>query len=174
MKNIGIIKRISHLLPPQVLKNLYYTLIYPYLTYCNLIWTATYPSHLTKLEILQKKALRIITKSTYNTHTKPLFNKLNLLNIDQIKYLQICELMYRYEKNLLPSAFISLFTSSTQTIQTRSNRSYLCPYVRTNVRKFSIGYQGPLIWNNLPITIKNATGFPQFKKLTRAYIQNNL
>ena len=49
MKNTGIIKRISHLLPPQILKNLYYALIYPYLTYCNLIWTATYPSHLAKL-----------------------------------------------------------------------------------------------------------------------------
>ena len=174
MKNIGIIKRISYLLPPQILKNLYYTLIYPYLTYCNLIWTATYPSHLATLQILQKKALRIITNSSYNTHTKPLFYNLNLLNIKQIKHVQICELMYRYEKNLLPLAFVSFFTPTTQTIQTRSKRSFLCPYARTNIRKFSIGYQGPLIWNNLPSCIKNATGFPQFKKLTRAYIQNNV
>ena len=174
MKNIGIIKRISHLLPQHILKNLYSTLIYPYLTYCNLIWTATYPSHLVKLQILQKKVVRIITNSAYNTHTKSLFTNLNLLNIEQIKQIQIGELMYRYDKNLLPLAFISFFSPVTQMILTRNKRSYICPYARTNIRKFSIGYQGPLLWNNLPITIKHATGFPQFKKLLRAYIKMNV
>jgi len=55
MKNIGIIRRISHLLPPLVLKNLYFALIQPYLSYCNFIWSSTYPAHLTKLRLLQKK-----------------------------------------------------------------------------------------------------------------------
>lgn len=54
-KSIGILKRISYLLPSNILTNLYYTLIYPYLTYCNMIWTSTYTSHLNKLKIAQKK-----------------------------------------------------------------------------------------------------------------------
>jgi len=56
-KNIGIIKRVSYLIPPHVLKDLYFTLIYPYLTYCNLIWTSTYDTHLNALKTLQKKLL---------------------------------------------------------------------------------------------------------------------
>ncbi len=54
-KNIGIIKRISHLLPKQTLKLLYHALIHPYLTYCNCIWSSTYITHLTQLTTLQKK-----------------------------------------------------------------------------------------------------------------------
>jgi len=36
-KNIGIIRKISYLLPTKVLTNLYYTLVYPYLLYGNLV-----------------------------------------------------------------------------------------------------------------------------------------
>jgi hypothetical protein len=54
-KSIGIINRISYLLPSHILTSLYYTLVYPYLTYCNIIWTSTYASHLRKLQIAQKR-----------------------------------------------------------------------------------------------------------------------
>jgi hypothetical protein len=37
-KSIGIIKKLSHILPNQVLITLYNTLITPYLNYCNIVW----------------------------------------------------------------------------------------------------------------------------------------
>src|SRR5688572_12649614 len=98
---------------------------------------------LKKATDLAKKAIRLITNSPYNSHTKPLFIQLNLLNIEQIKYVQTCELMYRYDNNLLPPAFSSFFAPALLTTQTRSNRSYVCNFARTNTRKFSIRYQGP-------------------------------
>src|ERR1043165_7700875 len=136
-KNIGIIRRISYLLPQTALKNLYFALIYPYLTYCNLIWTSTYPTHLNKLKILQKRAIRVITNSTYNTHTKYLFQRLKLLNLNQIRYVQIGEVMYKYNKNLLPIAFTSFFPTIKHSKTTRSTHTYSYPLVRTNVHKFS-------------------------------------
>src|ERR1043165_4742771 len=108
-KSIGILNRISYLLPTQILINLYYTLIYPYFTYCNLIWTSTYSTHLNKLKIAQKKALRIITKSPVNSHTQPLFQELKLLTNTQIRFTQTCEFMYKYHNKLLTLAFIYYF-----------------------------------------------------------------
>src|SRR6218665_1275277 len=70
-------------IPSHVMVNLYYSLIYPYLTYCNMIWSSTYTSRLSHLVILQKKAIRIITKSPYNSHTAPLFHMHGFLNIEQ-------------------------------------------------------------------------------------------
>ena len=35
--------------------NIYYTLIYPYLIYCNLVWGGAASVHLNKLLLLQKK-----------------------------------------------------------------------------------------------------------------------
>ena len=59
-KNIGIISRIRHLLPRHILVNLYYTLIYPYMSYCNLVWASTYRTRLTTLTTLQKRVVRIM------------------------------------------------------------------------------------------------------------------
>ena len=41
-KNIGVLYRIRDCVPHRVLKNLYYSLIYPYLSYCIVSWGATY------------------------------------------------------------------------------------------------------------------------------------
>ena len=53
------------------LLSLYYTLIYPYLTYCNLIWASTYVTNLERIYLLQKRAVRLISKTDYRVPSKP-------------------------------------------------------------------------------------------------------
>ena len=35
---------------------------------------------------------------------------------------------------------------------------------RTNLKQITILYQGPKIWNSLPVTITSLSSFPNFKK----------
>ena len=53
-KNVGIISKIPYLLSSHILINLYYLLIYPYLAYCNLCWTSTYPTRLETEEVAKE------------------------------------------------------------------------------------------------------------------------
>src|SRR6218665_3001757 len=53
-KNIGILSRISYKLPAHTLISLYYSLIYPYLAYCNMIWSSNYVTRISHLVTLQK------------------------------------------------------------------------------------------------------------------------
>ena len=168
-KNIGILKRISHVIPSHILINLYFTLIYPYLTYCNIIWTSTYITNLNNLKISQKKAIRVITKSPVNSHTKPLFTQHNLLNITQLRFMQTCEFMYRYHNNLLPPSFSSYFNQLPHTINVRNKHDYRSIYARTNIRKMSIRYQGPLLWNSLPSSIRTSPCHRHFRHSLRAH-----
>ena len=46
-KSSGIIFRARLCLSSNAKLSLYYTFIYPYLTYCNIVWSSTYISHLT-------------------------------------------------------------------------------------------------------------------------------
>ena len=39
-KNIGILTRTAYLLPSCIRLKLYYSLVYPYLTYCNMVWAS--------------------------------------------------------------------------------------------------------------------------------------
>ena len=58
-KSIGILFKLKDYLPQSTLVSLYYSFIYPYLIYCNLVWGGTYSSHLGKLIKLQKKRLEL-------------------------------------------------------------------------------------------------------------------
>ena len=58
-----------------------------------------------KLEILQKRAVRIINNSGYKSHTDPILKSENILNIADIHTLQVSLFMYDYHSRTLPSSF---------------------------------------------------------------------
>ena len=54
-KMTSILAKARHYLYQKTLQTLYNTMLYPYLSYCNIIWTSTYPTSLRPLFIIQKK-----------------------------------------------------------------------------------------------------------------------
>ena len=83
-KSIGIIKKASFYLSKSTLLTLYYSLVYPYMQYCILVWGSMYPSNLRRIVLLQKRVVRIINKAVYDAHTEPMFNDLGLLPFQKI------------------------------------------------------------------------------------------
>ena len=59
IKCAAIISRIRHFTNLNSLKLIYYALVYPYLTYGNLIWGNAYKSHIRKLVNIQKNNCKI-------------------------------------------------------------------------------------------------------------------
>jgi len=59
-KSIGIIYRVKSMLSCDLLKTLYYSLIHPYLQYCNIIWGTTSKLALYQLICLQKRAYQFL------------------------------------------------------------------------------------------------------------------
>src|SRR6218665_991645 len=113
-KNVGIIARSSYLLPQTIRTKLYYSIIFPYLTYCNVVWASNYESRLSRLVILQKRAIRVVARVSSREHTGPIFSRLKILNIEQIKTFQVGEFMYKYHHGLLPLAFRGFFKLGTK------------------------------------------------------------
>ena len=59
-KNLGILFRLRHFLTLTTLKQIYYSLIYPYLLHGIMSWGNTYPSRWTKVQTKQNKCIRCI------------------------------------------------------------------------------------------------------------------
>ena len=78
-KSVSVLKMVKYTFPSDILKSIYYSLIYPYYMYCNIIWGSAANVYLERLINLQKKSVRIICKTNYYDHTEPLFNNLKLL-----------------------------------------------------------------------------------------------
>ena len=132
---------------------LYYSFIYPYFTYCNQIWGSASASSINRLFILQKKAVRIICLANPRTHISPLFKELRFLNIWQVNKYLIGQFMYKHFRNcMLPSIFDKHLTKikhihSHETKQ--ASRHYYVPNYRTDYRRTSYSFRGPLIWNSI-------------------------
>ncbi len=79
--------------------------------------------YLDRILKLQKRAVRIISNSSYLRHTKPLFERFNLLNIDDLYKKECCTSMYKYNNNMLHKSFDIIFTNM-ESICTRYKDSY--------------------------------------------------
>ena len=105
-KTIGIINKLKYQLPQTTLLTIYNSLILPHLNYCLLAW-----GHDSKrIHTLLKKAIRIINKSHFFSHTDPIFRKLNVLKIDDLHYVQQLKNYFKYTNNCLPVYFQNLLS----------------------------------------------------------------
>ena len=172
-KSVGLLYKAKYYLPSKSLLTLYYALVYPYLTYCNLIWASTYVTNLQRIYLLQKRAVRAISRADYKASSKPLFANLKILDVFSIYSLQVSSFMYLYHNDALPIAFNQIFQTGNQIHQysTRYSTFYRPHNCRTNIKKFSILFQGPTIWNSLPSNIKNAPTFNIFKRVIKPFLR---
>ena len=109
------------------LRILYFGLIYPYLFYCVSVWASTYrASNLRRLITLQKRVIRIMSRSAFDAHTDPLFKNLKILNLESIYKLQIGKFMYQYRSGLFPYSFNNMFlvTHQVHSYGTRSSEFF--------------------------------------------------
>jgi len=72
-KGLGILNKLKFTLPHDALLTPYRTMIEPHLCYPNIFWGGTSQIALVKLQHLQKRAIRLITFSTYRAPTNELF-----------------------------------------------------------------------------------------------------
>ena len=88
--------------------SLYYILIYPYLSYCNIVWSSTYNTHLNRIFILQRSAIHALSKSEYHSHTALLYVKPKILNTYGVFMFHVAKFMFCFHHHLmLPSSFLS-------------------------------------------------------------------
>ena len=102
---IGVLFRLKHIFPKEILLVLYNTLIssYMYINYGLLVWSM----ECAKIEGLQKKAIRLVTNSSYIAHTTPLFVEEKLLKVQEIFKLKLLKFYYKLCNNLLSPYFDS-------------------------------------------------------------------
>ena len=91
------------------LMSLYYSFIYPYLTYCNHIWGATCKTRLELLVTLQNKAIRILSHAGNRTNSDPLYKKLNIMKLENINTYLIGRFMFCVSIDKVPQSFRILF-----------------------------------------------------------------
>ena len=153
------------------LLTLYYTFVYPYLTYCNHIWGNIYQSNLKHLCVLQYKIVRIIAGVKPRESTGPLYDSLGIMKLTDLNKYLIARFMFRYCTNMVPKLFSSYFLRNynVSSYNLRSANSFHLPLVATDLGKNGIRYRGPIVFNKLLIdgidcTVSEAVFVNQLKR----------
>ena len=161
-KSIGILFKLSNVLPSSTLLSIYNSLVHSHLMYCNAIWGGTHDVHIHPLFMLQKKCIRIINKTSFLAHTHPLFASNNILKIKDIhRYSQTCFIY----KNL------NIFSSLVQTHPYSLRNNYLRPkFQRLAICQRSIYFSGIKYWNLLSDNIQCIDDERKFRKSLKLII----
>ena len=163
-KTIGIFYKLRYIIPEKSLINLYYSLIYPYLIYCNTIWGKASETFINQLFLLQKRLVRIITNSEFLAHSDPLFHRTKILKIKDIyTYLIAIE---AYKKNT-----VSNINHLDHSHNTRNRDIFAIPnYRRLQISQRSLTYAIPTVWNTIPNDLKNVRSLNTFKKRLKTHL----
>ena len=139
-KYSGILYRLKRYLPVHIMRLLYCSMVQSHFHYGILAWG--HEAH--RLKKIQKKIIRTISNSKYNSHTDPIFKSLGLLKLDDIYKLSCLDFYYRYCNELLPN-YMSNFELRTQgeihMYPTRNNQRLISKRTRLVTTRKCIRHQ---------------------------------
>ena len=139
-KIAGIIAKARHYLELKNLKELCNTMVYPYLTYCNINWASTYPTRLRSIYIAQKKMVRLVTFSSFRETSQPLF-KLSYL-IANFMYSRTHVIVANVSVTLRSNCVIETMQAHSETSVTNMLPNLVNTYGVSKIRTLSITSNG--------------------------------
>jgi hypothetical protein len=176
-RSLYCIKQAKHIIPPKGLKSLYFALIHSHLSYCTSIMAGTSAANRLKISKIQKKAIRIMTNSSYNAHTQPIFLKNNLLPFEQLITQAQLMFMHSIEYKYAPASFNNIWQKNSErepTIRLRNANDFYLPNPRTETFKKSTYYALPASWNELTPNIRLQQNKTTFKWALKAHLLEQL
>ena len=162
---IGALKRLMPFISKDTAVIIYKALIEPHFDYCSSVWYGISDTLSQKLQKLQNRAARVITKSTYDTSAKPLLNSLNWDDLATRRKKQLLISVFKSIHGLFPSYLQDMFVFRDSSYNLRNlENKLLLPKPRTNYLKSSISYSGAALWNSLPVEVRSAESLQIFKR----------
>ena len=118
-----------------------------------------------KLQKLQNRAARVITKSPFDTSSNHL---LSTLDWERLFLRRKKQKSLKTMNGLAPDYLQSLFSQRHSVYNLRGSEGKLTlPKPNTNYLKRSFSYSGAMLWNNLPKCLKNAVSVNNFKQIIK-------
>ena len=161
---IGALKRLRPFICEDTAILLYRALIEPYLDYCCPLWDGLGNELADKLQKLQNRAIRVITKSDHYSSATALRGWLGWDNLCTRRKKQKLKLMFKTLNDQSPEYLKGLFMPFSADFGLRNSDNKLAlPKPRTNFLKRSFCYSGAQLWNSLPSNVRAIRSFTKFK-----------
>ena len=169
-KNTGVLNKLRYYVDLRMLKQLYYTLIYPYLNYGLMSWGNTYRTNLNKIRSAQNACVKSIFFASKRENATPYYNLLKILKFDNIFKLKISIFTYNiiHDKTNIPTVFSQTIqlASTCHSYNTRfaAKQNFGRPKVRTNYGVHTFNFVSSQIWQTIDLETKLSNSVAMFRK----------
>ena len=163
------------------IKSIYYPNFHSHLSYVCAAWGQNLnPKH--RINLLRKKAMRIISFAHYDAHTLPIFAKLNIIKFSDLISLCNCLFIFKHFISKLASVFsrVSILAINTHEQNTRFASHDLLTKPTCNTSKYGTnGFAASAIasWNffqnKFPRNNLRQISYSQLKVLIKNYFFNS-
>ena len=161
---------------------LYYNAyIKSHLEYCCVVWGNSTNFNTYKIEKLQRRACKLILANDYTT-LENARKQLHILSFEETMFIHKAKIMYKIANNVAPIYLIDLFQirgnannlNNTQLkLRSMSNRNFLIPKPKINLFQNTFSYSAALVWNSIPLWIKNSSTIESFTNNCLKWMNSN-
>jgi hypothetical protein len=144
----------------QSVRAAYFSYVHSHLTYGIIFWGAA--PQASRIFKQQKRIVRALVGASYKATCRPIFIKKRLLTFFGVFI--YCSILHAVTNNTLPS------TPATEQTITRNKTYYTQPRHSTRAYEKSPLYQGHVLFNNLPKSIKDLRGTSSLKTELKIYL----
>ena len=159
-QTLGVFLRIREFVPFSVLRSLYNTMIYPYISYTIEAWYNAPKTVINSVEVLQRKIIRCVNFLDTRERTDSYFKQANLLPIKSI---------FEFKISLHDPLYDPLLLTKLRTFQdqhghfTRTRDSYVIPRFKRKRTNAHIHCSCITLWNQIPDNVKQASTPTSFR-----------
>lgn len=170
------IGKIRNYLTQEAAAQLIHAFVTSRLDYCNSLLSGLPLASLYRLQRIQNIAARILTRTKKFDHITPVLKSLHWLPIHlRIKF-KILLLCYRTINGLAPSYLSDLLTPYKQSRTLRSSSKSLLVVPKSRLKTYgdrSFASAAPLLWNGLPMDIREASSLEAFKSHLKTHLYSS-
>ena len=194
-KRLGMLKKLRRFLTEKKFKMVLNGLFISKLLYCITAWSCVWgvgggldeqerravsmtKKDMRKLQTLQNKAMRILTKSDYQTPTLNLLESSRMLSVNQLAGYSMATQVFKIFTTGKPNYHYERFFGRLEPRPGTQTRTLLNSESRVEFRlsqgRGTFFYLASNIWNSLPLQIRNSRTIQEFKRKSKTWVQFNL
>ena len=152
---IGLLRKPKYIFPSHILHSTYNSFILPHINYPLLAGG----TKCQKIELLQKKSVRVVHSKSPIAHTNPLFKKMNNLRVSDLYTCNLLKMYYKLYRNRLPLYFESFIPEYGDYRHNLRNDQIRLPLIRCEYGEMNVKYQMHLRLRELS-TLSNPPKYP--------------
>ena len=168
--SLSMLKRIRNFLDERDLLLLYNCLIQSQLDYCCEVWGSRYDVHANRLEILQKRAARMILNANFYTLLSVLIYYRFKKRVMYFRCIFIFKCINDLSSDLFKDTFLDVSLSHYFNTRYSTRGNLILPKCNTEYLKKSFIYSAINQWNLLPNHLKVMESIFSFKSNLKQYL----